>query len=295
MLTVNNTTQKKIEDFFFAEKDVSILCIFRFLIGGICVFNSLAYILSFNFFYSENAILSLELFSQRYTHGFSNLFNLFYQLGIGSSFLGYLSLIFSILLFIGLRTRTAAFGCFLLVQAFSLRNPLAVFGLDDLLRNFLFILTFSSCGALYSVDSIVAKRQGKPLKTTAPAWPLRLLQIQLSVVYAMTFISKLTNGTWRDGTALYYIVRINELRRFTVPWIFDQLWAIKLVTWSVLMIELALTFGLWVKKYRNILISIGILFHFCIDITMNLPLFQYLMIAGLICFYESKKPLQTSP
>jgi hypothetical protein len=288
MTIVNNLILKKAENFFFAEEDVSGICIFRILIGLICILNSLNYIVSFDFFYSVNAVLSRELFEQKYADGFLNLFGYSWQLNISPSILGYLSLLFSIFLFMGFRTRSSALGCFIFVQAFCLRNPHTAFGFDDILRNFLFILFFSASGAMYSVDSLIAKIKGKPLRTSAAIWPLRLLQIQISALYAMAAISKMTNPTWRDGTALYYISRMAEMRRLTVPWIFDQIWMVKVMTWSVLIIELALAFGLWIRKSRNILIVAGIGLHLSIDLVMTLPLFQYLMIAGLLCFCDFK-------
>ncbi len=294
MTIVNSPIFKKAEKFFFAEEDVSVICIFRVLIGLICILNSLNYIVSFDFFYSEDSVLSRELFEQKYADGFLNLFDYSWQLDISPLILGYLSLLFSIFLFIGFRTRRSALACFIFVQAFCLRNPLTAFGFDDILRNFLFILSFSSGGAKYSVDSLIAKIKGKPLRTSAAIWPLRLLQIQISALYAMAAISKMTNPTWRDGTALYYISRMTEMRKFAIPWIFDQIWMVKIMTWSVLIIEFGLGFGLWIRRYRNQLIIAGIGLHLSIDLTMNLPLFQYVMIAGLFCFYDFKDILHRS-
>ncbi len=53
-----------------------------------------------------------------------------------------------------------------------------------------------------------------------------------------------------------------------------------------LAIELALFTLIWWKKTRYPVLLLGTIFHMCIDITMNIPVFEYIMIASYINFLK---------
>jgi hypothetical protein len=54
----------------------------------------------------------------------------------------------------------------------------------------------------------------------------------------------------------------------------------------VLLLEWLLPLALWLPRTRKAALLIGILFHLSIDYTMNLFLFHWLMIVGLLSFAE---------
>lgn len=111
-------------------------------------------------------------------------------------------------------------------------------------------------------------------------WTLRLLQLQLALVYCHTFFCKAPGSVWVDGTAVYYSSRIEDLVRISLPYVFEHLWSIYFLTYSTLIIELALWTLIWFKEFRYIIIIIAIIFHLTIDLHMNIPLFEWMMIAS---------------
>jgi hypothetical protein len=54
----------------------------------------------------------------------------------------------------------------------------------------------------------------------------------------------------------------------------------------VLALEWGLPVLLWVKRSRKAAIIVGIAFHLAVDWTMNLFLFHWIMILGLVSFAE---------
>jgi hypothetical protein len=95
----------------------------------------------------------------------------------------------AVLLTVGLFTRTSAVLCWALTVTFHVRLDWALNGGDALFRCGLFYLMFARSGAAWSLDAWLSGRQDR-----VPAWPVRLLQLQIIVVYFFTGMCKVTNG-----------------------------------------------------------------------------------------------------
>ena len=130
--------------------------------------------------------------------------------------------------------------------------------MSDITRSlrFLFaiLLALTPCGCRWSVDNLLhRKRHGHvPVVSSADAWAVRLIQIQLTMIYVSTAWEKLNGEAWLDGTALYYASRLDDLfGRGPVPSIlFNSLVAMKWMTWAVLFVEVALPIALWFRETR---------------------------------------------
>ena len=147
------------------------------------------------------------------------------------------------------------------------------------------LLVCSPCGHSLSVDSYLGKTNPKFKKDRdwAP-WALRLMQIQISVVYLCTVWQKLKGETWFDGTAVYYATRFESMKNLPVPYILDNLAILKMLTWGTLIIEVALGIFVWIKEFRIPIIILGILFHLGIEYTMCIPFFEWVMIISLLIY-----------
>jgi len=63
----------------------------------------------------------------------------------------------------------------------------------------------------------VAQAQGIAVATPIP-WGLRLFQLQMAVIYLSSAIEKTSGVDWREGTALYYVARLDDsFGKFPVP------------------------------------------------------------------------------
>jgi hypothetical protein len=141
------------------------------------------------------------------------------------------------------------------------------------------------------VDRWLRVRRGiEPPGEPAPAapWAQRLIQIQLAVAYLATVRWKLAGHTWVDGTAVYYATRLHEFARFPVPYVFDHLWTIKLMTWGTLAVELALGTLVWFRRLRYPVLLAGLLLHLGLEYSMNIQLFQWVMISAYVLFIEPR-------
>ncbi len=179
---------------------------------------------------------------------------------------------------------------FLVLVAVQRRNPVILNSGDLVLRNFAVLLALSPTGAALSVDRW--RRYGRDALRTAPLvapWGLRLLQLQMMVIYFIAFWSK-SGNLWRDGTAVSTVLRIGDLARFDSPeWLVSNVVIIAVFTWGALGIELALAMLLWVKRLRPLLIVLGIALHAFIEVFVIVGFFGPLMVTGLLSFTDAER------
>jgi hypothetical protein len=186
----------------------------------------------------------------------------------------------------GWRVRLAAPLCWLLLCAFHARNPHVLNAGDSLLR----ILT--TYLALYLVFTPGA-RAGPSLRgwlrgdafRPEPVWPLRLVQIQLSLIYLASALDKLRGETWRDGSAVYWALRIEELQRFPLPtWLTESAAPVAVLSYGTLLLELALPGLLWWKRTRFAAIALGIALHVGFDYALRIGFFSWAMLLAYLAF-----------
>jgi hypothetical protein len=197
-------------------------------------------------------------------------------------------LIASVAITLGWRPTEWLVLTFVLLVAVQRRNPVILNSGDVLLRNFALILAFMPTGAALSLDRW--RRHGRGALWTAPnvaPWGLRLIQLQLCVVYFFAFWSK-GGDLWHNGTAVSTVFRIDDITRFGSPgWLTTNVVLIGLFTWGTLAIELALTTLLWARRLRPVLIGLGLLLHFFIDVFVLVGFFGPLMMIGLLSFADA--------
>ena len=101
-------------------------------------------------------------------------------------------------------------------------------------------------------------------------------------------IEKTLGTHWTGGKALYFIARLDDaFGKWPMPaFPFESLAMIKVMSWTVLALEWSLPLFLWIKRTRKVALVVAIVFHLAIDYTMNLFLFHWIMILGLLSFAE---------
>jgi hypothetical protein len=289
MITCNNIV-KAWNKFFFEERPTEGIALFRIVWMGLILGYYLFDMGNIQDFYGPQAIISLETSKSHFPFPHVNLFNLLnmsHKVTVG------LFIIYGLALFssmIGFFTRYSLILAFVLMTSFHQRNIWLLSSAEVLMRTITLYLIFSPCGHSLSVDSLLGRffAEFKRPKTW-PIWALRLIQIQISVVYLWTFWHKLKGDDWFDGSAVYFATRMDSMTNFTIPYLMDSMTFLKLATWSTLLVELSLGILVWVKDFRKPVILIGIAFHLGIELVMSIPFFELYMISLLINFYTPEE------
>jgi hypothetical protein len=194
----------------------------------------------------------------------------------------------AITLTLGLCSRTSAIIVFLLLCSFQHRNLFVLNGGDVLMRITAFYLMISAAGHAYSLDNVLKRRRGIEPPRLCASWPQRMLAVQVALIYCHCFWTKAVGDPWLNGTAVYWVLREREFSRFPVDWIANNLFMCKLLTWGTLAIEGALWTLVWIKEFRYWILAGAYFFHMGIEYSMNLPLFEGLMITTLLAFVDPK-------
>jgi hypothetical protein len=204
----------------------------------------------------------------------------------------WLAVAHAVALLIGLLPRVNAFFLFVWLISFQVRNDVINDGEDCLMRVLGFFVIWLPSGHCWSINALL-RRRWQPGQVTnlvdryaAPGWPLRLFQLEMAAMLFSSGLMKLAGEPWLNGTALYYVSRLDDhFGRFPVPaWAFDTPWVVALMTWSVLIAELAVPILIWFRETRLPCLIVLLVFHLANEWTMNLFLFHWLMLAGWISF-----------
>jgi hypothetical protein len=102
----------------------------------------------------------------------------------------------------------------------------------------------------------------------------------------VSFLLKIKGAPWLQGTALFYVYHLDELRRFPLPWWFFHPIVLKLAGWSALVLEFSLAILIWVREFRYFLLALGVSFHLWLEYSLNIPLFQWDVLSAYILFVD---------
>lgn len=205
---------------------------------------------------------------------------------------------------LGLFSRTSAAVLMLALAQTALINPDADRGIDTMLRNVLFILAFSECGAVWSLDALRRTGRFAGDGQPVPSWPRYLLVLQIVVMYFTAGVQKYAQHwwPWGDYSALYVILQDWAVARFRFDWIahqpfyaFTQLSTLVTMVWQwTYPVVLVHYFpprgapGAFRRTFDRfhlhwLWIVIGAIFHVLIGATMNLGIFPW----GMMVLYPA--------
>lgn len=238
--------------------------------------------------YTQTGVLPRALAKELLAERRLNLFGLVPDTAAGARvFLALLALAAAALT-AGFKTRASAAAVFIGLASLHHRNHFILHSGDTFLRVMTFFLICSEAGSVVSVDHWLRLRRGQATADPpllAP-WGQRLLQLQMTTLYFFTFLAKASGTKWVDGTALYYILNLDEFHRFPISWLSDYLPLVKAATWGSLAVELALATLIWIKELRYPVLVAGIALHLGIEWSMNVPLFQWALLAAYVNFVD---------
>jgi len=145
------------------------------------------------------------------------------------------------LMVLGVWTRLSTVASWLLLRQLYGYGTIFYNGGDFVVQVFLFLGMFCRWGEAYSIDSRRRRRRpvaerhtsALPAPRPIPGWPLRLMMLQLAIIYCATGLLK-SGPTWREGTALYYALNLDHFYRVPaqglVTWL-QLLGVLPLLTW----------------------------------------------------------------
>jgi hypothetical protein len=285
---------RKFNAWLFTPTSPAPMALARIFIGLVVLQDLVIHLLpDFGLYYGDHAILSTPTLLTKYW-GYQSFFDvmLVFPPGEQWKFLFFaLLIVMAFFMTIGLWTRFSMVFVWIGLMSLDSHFELNQNDGDVFLRLAVMIVACSNAGDAFSIDNLLrAFREDWRLTGFGPRlsspWAQRWLQLQLAFVYCQTFFAKLSGRHWIDGWAVYFASRYDDCQRFMLPVIFDTPFIIKGLTWGTLVIEFALWALVWFKELRYWVLLFGILLHLGIEMTMNLPMFEWVMMFSYFAFVE---------
>jgi antimicrobial peptide system SdpB family protein len=185
---------------------------------------------------------------------------------------------------LGWQTRVAGVLHWLAIWSLQERNPFIGDGGDNIMRIALFFLALADTGARLSLDARRQPRSRPPWarQVAAAAHNIGILLVlaQLALLYASTGLYKATGELWQNGTALYYILRVDE---FSSPGlaaaVYRNPYLVVGGTYGTVLFEVMFPAALFNPWTRGAVMVAGVLFHLGIAVLMGLVTFAWSMLS----------------
>jgi hypothetical protein len=268
---------ERVDAFWFAPTDPATLALVRVAFGALAALWTLSLAADLGAFYSPEGLLGSS--TAGHADGEWSL------LWLGGSHTAvaalYLALLLaSVAVMVGWHTRLAAATVFVAMTSLARANPFVLNSGDTLIRLLAFYLVLAPAGNEFSLDRRRALRQGRAALGMHAAWPLRLIQLQVSLMYAAAVWSKLQSPSWRDGSAVSYATRLPDLVRFPAPSVLDS----PVATYTTVAIEAGLVVLVWNRRTRAAALAAGVLLHLGIDATIRVGFFSLAVFTAYLSF-----------
>jgi hypothetical protein len=153
----------------------------------------------------------------------------------------------------------------------------------DRIRNTLLLMVAASCSAaVWSVSSVRKGNDQRPV--LVPGWPVKVLLVQLAVLYFFSGYYKIISPQWRSGYVMYFAS--HDLAWSLYPGVAARVpvWVHRLTAWVTLAWELGFPLLVMLKGTRTVTLALGVLFHLGTLVTLEVGHFALYSIACYTAF-----------
>jgi predicted DCC family thiol-disulfide oxidoreductase YuxK len=197
---------------------------------------------------------------------------------------------------VGWRTSWVKWVLYIGKLSYDYRNQVLPYGADLVLSCLLLIFCLAPVGRAMSLDRVRAVRAAKcgDLTATVPPFSspwagacIRLMQIQMAVIFFYTGVSKIKWDAWRNGDALWLVLSsFDYYNRVYVDILAHHYWIGIVATYATIFIELAYPFLIWQRRTRPYLLAAAIFLHLQFALFLGLIYFSFVMIMGHMSFLD---------
>ncbi len=222
-------------------------------------------------FFTDAGMIDVEVVRKFTVGPYVSVFDLCSSLEAVSLYMLFTGLAMLLLLF-GVWSRAAAVIVYVWYVSYSMRAPLILVGWDEVLRCTAFLVMLSPLPAVWSLRSRKARKKAAP-ELHVPCYGLTLMRAQLVVIYLQAVLARFADPYWTSGEFLSFFM-LSSNARWPGLWVLNYGFVLKVSTYLVLLLELAIPMLLMIRRWRWFGVAAGILLHAGISLTAeNLVLF----------------------
>lgn len=184
---------------------------------------------------------------------------------------------------LGFSNRPLMFVTWAIAQGFIQRNYSMLFGADLIGNLFLFYLSFTQANEFYSLKNKIFKSRTVVTDSLTTVF-LRIMQFQISIIYAYTGFEKLKGSTWWDGTALWTVLANPQFTNFDFIFLRNFPIFFAIGTFVTIVFEVYFPAMVAFKKTRPYWLAAGVFFHLSIGVLLSLMSFSLIMCSTYFLF-----------
>ncbi len=273
--------------YWFGDVDARPLSLFRMAFAALMLKEAIYHIFVADVWYSDTGMLPTSLLP-RVSPNIPTLMSGLSETWMAIAFF-VLWAIVALLLLIGWQTRVMSVLNFVLLVSVINRNELVVTGADGVMQVLAFWSLFLPLGRFYSVD---ARRQSPNQQPKTYAFPVRMFQLQIALIYIFTTIFKLQGQTWPSGDALYMAMQIRMHTFPVAEWLLANASTsvLRTLTYIALLIEGGFALFVFAPVFqpylRRVGLIAGVMLHVGIGLVMNIPNFPLVMIISYLMLID---------
>ena len=151
-----------------------------------------------------------------------------------------------------------------------------------------FLLAFSECGAIWSVDSLLSRDRVRLIRL-GPAWPRRLMQILVCSIYLGGTCAKWHLGDFVAGDQIVFSLLSSGMSagQHSMAFALHPIWAVQ-ASIATLIYESSFPLLIWVRRIRPFVLLSAVAFHLGIACLMSLNVFSYVMLVAILAFVDEQ-------
>ncbi len=276
--------------FWFESASDYKLALFRSVVAGIAFVFYFIRIFDFHFLYSNQGFLpysDIQSLVPEFVHGLIR-WEFLLQNDQVSFALHILLLLLLLALFLGALPRPLFLLLLIIHWAFHRRNPYVLYGADMVLSYWLLYLSFTKTNHYFSVIPKALRKLPSKSDKVLNSVALRLLQIQLCIVYAYSGLEKAKGVTWWQGDAIWFALANSQIVSFDYSFMAYLPVLVVFATFTTLLWEIYFPFAVWIPALKRYVLLLGLVMHILIAVSMNLWGFSFLMLSVYILFLKER-------
>jgi hypothetical protein len=192
---------------------------------------------------------------------------------------------------LGTMTRLSTILLLIVQSSMIQRNRWVANGEDLVFRMLLLYACFATLDNAYSLKRWLDLRRRSPSEPlpeplTVSGWPIRLMQINIALIYVISLPNKLTDDVaWLNGHAIYLSIVSNLWSRFPWPALFYNGLLSTLFTYGTVLTEGLFPILIWFPKTRRYALAGIASLHLGIALILkNVTFFSLAMDCGFLVF-----------
>lgn len=287
--------------FWYTPTDPLPLCLLRIATGLVALWLHATFSADLIEFFGPNGLLAADEIAQlRDPLGTEWLCFLDYLRSPGELWLGHAAAGGVLLLYtVGYRSRLASVLALYVVLCYHHRSPMLSGYAEIVLAFMMFGVCLGPSGRYLSIDAWLARRRaaaeklnGVALSLPGSSWganvALRLLQVHVTLVYAMMVLGKLKGGVdgevWWQGDAMWWLIAKPESRLVDFTWLHAHPFLVNAWTHTVVFFEAAYAVGMWSRTWRPLLLAWSVVMWTSMALVTGLVPFCLLMLLCGVVF-----------